>query len=115
MLATHIPLRPDWGHRYWDPLYAEAERLDVGLAFHHKSVHGELTDQRFNNFITVHTIGHPVEQMMSLTSVIVGGVVERFPTAAPRLPGGRRRLGALLDGPPGRRGREARRRRGALT
>ena len=25
-------------------------------------------------------MGHPVEQMMSLTSVIVGGVVERFPT-----------------------------------
>jgi uncharacterized protein len=79
MLPTHVPLRPDWGHRYWDPLYAEAARLDVGLAFHHKSVHGELTDQRFNNFITVHTIGHPVEQMMSLTSVIVGGVWERFP------------------------------------
>jgi predicted TIM-barrel fold metal-dependent hydrolase len=80
MLPTHIPLRPDWGHKYWDPFYAEAARLDVALAFHHKSVHGELTDQRFNNFITVHTIGHPVEQMMSLTSVIIGGVWERFPT-----------------------------------
>ena len=79
MLPTHIPLRPDWGHRYWDPLYAEAERLDVALAFHHKSVHGELTDQRHHAFITVHTIGHPVEQMTSLTSVIMGGVVERFP------------------------------------
>jgi predicted TIM-barrel fold metal-dependent hydrolase len=80
MLPTHLPLRPDWGHRYWDPIYAEAVRLDVGLAFHHKSVHGELTDQRFHNFITVHTVGHPVEQMMSLASVIAGGVVERFPT-----------------------------------
>jgi predicted TIM-barrel fold metal-dependent hydrolase len=79
MLPTHVPLRPDWGHRYWDPLYAEAERLDVGIAFHHKSVHGELTDQRFHNFITVHTVGHPVEQMISLSSVIAGGVVERFP------------------------------------
>jgi predicted TIM-barrel fold metal-dependent hydrolase len=79
MLPTHVPLRPDWGHRYWDPIYAEAERLDVGIAFHHKSVHGELTDQRFHNFLTVHTIGHPIEQMMSLTSVIMGGVVERFP------------------------------------
>jgi hypothetical protein len=47
--------------------------LDVGLGFHHKSVHGELTDQRFHSFITVHTIGHPVEQMMSLTGVIMGG------------------------------------------
>jgi predicted TIM-barrel fold metal-dependent hydrolase len=80
MLPTHIPLRPDWGHEYWDPLYAEAARLDVALAFHHKSVHSEITDQRFHNFITVHTVGHPVEQMISLTSVIVGGVVERFPT-----------------------------------
>jgi predicted TIM-barrel fold metal-dependent hydrolase len=80
MLPTHVPLRPDYGHPYWDPLYAEAARHDVAIAFHHKSVHGELTDQRFNNFITVHTIGHPVEQMMSLTSVIVGGVLERFPT-----------------------------------
>ena len=79
MLPTHVPLRPDWGHRYWDPIYAEAQRLDVGVAFHHKSVHGELTDQPFHNFLTVHTVGHPVEQMMSLTSVIVGGVVERFP------------------------------------
>jgi len=79
MLPTHVPLRPDYGHRYWDPLYAEAERLDVALAFHHKSVHGELTDQRFHSFITVHTVGHPVEQMISLTSVIMGGVVERFP------------------------------------
>ena len=35
MLPTHIPLRPDWGHEYWDPLYAEAARLDVALAFHH--------------------------------------------------------------------------------
>ncbi len=79
MLPTHIPLRPDWGHRYWDPLYAEAERLDAALSFHHKSVHAEITDQRFHNFITVHTVGHPVEQMVSLTSVIIGGVLERFP------------------------------------
>ncbi len=79
MLPTHVPLRPDFGHRYWDPLYAAAERHDLAVAFHHKSVHGELTDQRHHSFITVHTIGHPVEQMISLTSVIMGGVVERFP------------------------------------
>ena len=34
---------------------------------------------RFNNFINVHSVGHPVEQMMSLCSVVVGGVLERFP------------------------------------
>lgn len=79
MLPTHIPLRPDWGHRYWDPLYAEAQRLDVALAFHHKSVHEEINDQRHHNFIVVHTVGHPVEQMISLSSVVIGGVLERFP------------------------------------
>jgi hypothetical protein len=79
MVPTHIPLRPDYGHRWWDPLWAEAERLGVAMAFHHRSVHGEVTDQRHHRFITVHTIGHPVEQMISLTSVIFGGVVERFP------------------------------------
>ena len=79
MLPTHVPLRPDMGHEWWDPIYGEAERLGVNVAFHHRSVHGEATDQRFHNFITVHTVGHPVEQMISLTSVIMGGVVERFP------------------------------------
>lgn len=78
MLPTYVPLRPDWGHSYYDPIYAEAQRLDVGLGFH-ATMHESLGAQRFNNFISVHTIGHPVEQWMALCGTVVGGVFERFP------------------------------------
>lgn len=78
MLPTNVPLRPDWGHSYYDPIYAEAERLDVGLAFH-ATMHEALGALRFNNFINVHTVSHPVEQLMALCGTVVGGVFERFP------------------------------------
>jgi predicted TIM-barrel fold metal-dependent hydrolase len=78
MLPTHVPLRPDWGHRYYDPIYAQAERLDVGLAFH-ATMHEGLGSLRFNNFINVHTVNHPVEQLMALCGSLIGGVLERFP------------------------------------
>ncbi len=78
MLPNNTPLRPDWGHRHWDPIYAEAQRLDVGLAYH-AAMAETLGYQRLGNFIGVHAIGHPTEQMLALTAVVVGGVVERFP------------------------------------
>ena len=66
------------GQGWHDPLYAEAQSLDVGLGFHATMLE-TVGAMRFNNFINVHSVGHPVEQMMSLCSVIVGGVLERFP------------------------------------
>jgi uncharacterized protein len=50
----------------------------VGLGFH-ATMHESIGAFRFNNFINVHTMGHPVEQMISVCSVVVGGVLERFP------------------------------------
>lgn len=78
MLPTYVANRPDWSDKYYDPIYAEAEKLDVGLGFH-ATMHESIGAFRFNNFINVHTMGHPVEQMMSVCSVVVGGVLERFP------------------------------------
>ncbi|HET7006796.1 MAG TPA: amidohydrolase family protein [Candidatus Binatia bacterium] len=77
-LPTYVPNRPDWSDRYYDPLYAEAQKLDVGVGFHATMLE-TVGAMRFNNFINVHSVGHPVEQMMSLCSVVVGGVLERFP------------------------------------
>jgi len=77
-LPTYVPNRPDWGDRYYDPLYSEAQNLDVGLGFHATMLE-TVGAMRFNNFINVHSVGHPVEQIMSLCSVVVGGVLERFP------------------------------------
>jgi predicted TIM-barrel fold metal-dependent hydrolase len=78
MLPTYVPNRPDFGDPYYDPIYAEAERLDVALGFHATMIES-IGAQRFENFINVHTIGHPVEQMISVCSVVVGGVLDRFP------------------------------------
>lgn len=78
MLPTYIPNRPDWSDKYYDPIYEQAEQLNTGLGFH-ATMHESIGAFRFNNFINVHTMGHPVEQMMSVCSVVVGGVLERFP------------------------------------
>ncbi|MBI4493932.1 MAG: amidohydrolase [Chloroflexi bacterium] len=78
MLPTNVPQRPDWGHRSFDPIYAEAERLDIGLSFH-ATLRESVGLQRFENFINIHTVGHPVEQIMALCGSVVGGVFERFP------------------------------------
>ena len=78
MLPTPIALRPDWGHEWWDPLYKEAQTLDVGLGFHAEGA--SIGHERFHNFIAVHTVDHPMEQMLALCVVVVGGVLERFPT-----------------------------------
>jgi predicted TIM-barrel fold metal-dependent hydrolase len=72
-----VPLRPDWGDPSWDPLYAEAQRLDVGVSFH-----GQLCEEpaiaRFSNFMVVHAVVHPYQICGALCSVVVGGVLERF-------------------------------------
>ena len=79
MLPSYIPQRPDWGHSYYDPIYAEAQALDVALSFHATTDHDSFGNVRFNNFINIHTVEHPIEQMISICSVVVGGVLERFP------------------------------------
>jgi predicted TIM-barrel fold metal-dependent hydrolase len=79
VLPAHVPMRPEWGHRYYDPIFAEAERLDVGLAFHAGTLQDSLGGQRFGSFIVAHVVDHPAEQMSVLASTIVGGVFERFP------------------------------------
>lgn len=78
MLPTYVPNRPDWSDRYYDPIYEEAQRLDVGVGFH-ATMQESVGAVRFTNFINVHTVGHPFEQIISVCSVVVGGVLERFP------------------------------------
>ena len=79
LVPTHVPQFPDWGHPMFDPIYAEAERLDVGLGFHTGTSNESLGSQRFRNFLSAHTLDHPVEQMVALIATLIGGVFERFP------------------------------------
>ncbi len=79
MLPSYIPQRPDWSNSYYDPIYGEAQALDVGLSYHATTGPFSVGNARFDNFINIHTIDHPLEQMISVCSAVVGGVLERFP------------------------------------
>jgi predicted TIM-barrel fold metal-dependent hydrolase len=79
LVPTHVPQHPDWGHRSYDPIYAEAERLDVGLGYHTTTSGQSLGAQRFQSFLSAHTLDHPAEQMIALIGTVIGGVFERFP------------------------------------
>lgn len=61
----------------FDPVYAEAERLDVPL-FVHPNSRGEMTN-RFQNFYIMHTLARPTNCTAALVGLVIGGVFERFP------------------------------------
>jgi hypothetical protein len=75
--AVSISGRP-YGHECFDPLYAEAERLDCVLAVHGAPSRG-LGFDYFDNMIKTHTLSHPISQMIQLTSIVLDGALERFP------------------------------------
>jgi predicted TIM-barrel fold metal-dependent hydrolase len=70
-----------WYDCYYDPLWAEAERLHVPVAFHGiQLAYQEHLGRRYlDNFAMAHAMGHPVEMMLALGSMLTGGVFERFP------------------------------------
>ena len=69
------------GAAEFHPLYAEAERLGVPVAIHASGGVGgaDVEANAFDQFIAVHTVGHPFPQMFQLTGMIFGGVPELFP------------------------------------
>lgn len=66
------------GDRYFDPLYKEAESLGYPLAIHGAPSKG-LGFDFFPRLIQARTLSHPFAQMIHLTSIILEGVLERFP------------------------------------
>ncbi len=83
-----VIMRPNYinGHnlndRYFDPLYAELERLGAPLALHEGAGagHPTIATQRFYGQVAlVHAMTHPIEMMMGSASLLYGGVLERFP------------------------------------
>jgi predicted TIM-barrel fold metal-dependent hydrolase len=78
-------LRPRYGERsigepYFDPLYAEAEALDVPVL-----VHGPNTNRndtllaQYHTHIERHALDFPLAAMAASMDVFFGGVLERFP------------------------------------
>ena len=70
-------------HRSFDPLWAEVQRLGVAVGFHEgaaSSMPTTGTDRfGYDEFALQHACSHPMEQMMALSAMTPGGVLERFP------------------------------------
>lgn len=78
--APAVGLRLPLGRPEFHPIYAEAERLGTMVASH-ATVRGPhlVGADGFDRFIEVHTLSHPVAQMIQLTGMIFAGVPEKFP------------------------------------
>ncbi len=60
------------------PLYEMAQELDVPIAFHAGG--GRFAEDRFTDaYATAHTVCFPMDILFGLTTVLCGGVLERFP------------------------------------
>jgi hypothetical protein len=68
-------------HPDFYPIYEEAQRLDVPITFHwgNGAYMTAAGTERFDTHFMTHAIGHPFEQMIALSCVVCGGVLERFP------------------------------------
>jgi len=66
------------GDTYFDPLYRQAEKLGCPLAIHGAPSKG-LGFDFFQSLIEARTLSHPFLQMIQLTSIVLEGVLERFP------------------------------------
>jgi len=78
-VLTPIGLRKPLGHSDFDPIYQEAVRLDCPLAVHAGPSQGLGLDV-LEYFAQVHTLSHPFAQMIQVTSMVMSGVLDRFPT-----------------------------------
>jgi predicted TIM-barrel fold metal-dependent hydrolase len=66
------------GDPYFDPLYAEAQRLGCPLGIHGAPARG-LGFDFFRSLIQARALSHPFAQIIHLTSLILEGTLERFP------------------------------------
>jgi predicted TIM-barrel fold metal-dependent hydrolase len=68
-----------FGSEEFYPVYECAEELNRPLTIHANAVGGDtLGSDRFDTLIGMHTVGHPFDQMLQFTSMILGGIFDRF-------------------------------------
>ncbi|MCZ6873058.1 MAG: amidohydrolase family protein [bacterium] len=81
ILSNHPVNQRPWYDRYYDPLWAAAERLQVPVSFHgiQMAYQDHISRRYMDNFALAHAAAHPIELMLALGSLLTGGVFERFP------------------------------------
>jgi uncharacterized protein len=82
MVAGLLPavtmLNKGYGHADFYPIYEEAQKLNVPLAVHGAVSRG-LGFDFLQTMSMIHTLEHPLAQMIQLTSVVLDGVFDLFP------------------------------------
>lgn len=76
--SNPISVRRHVSHKDFWPIYAEAERLDVPIAFH-GGAYQDLGFNTFTSFAATRAIGHPWPLAVCTTGLIVDGVLDAFP------------------------------------
>jgi uncharacterized protein len=84
LVATMIPpalKKRNLDHPDLDPFYAAACDLDMSLGVHGApGIHlPKIGVDRFDNYIQVHCISFPFDQMTAMTALVSGGVFDRHP------------------------------------
>ncbi len=64
---------------FFDPLWAEAERLDIPICVHHNLVNYSVLEERFTTYLQKKPVHDSTENMLAVQSLIYGGVMDRFP------------------------------------
>jgi uncharacterized protein len=64
----------------YDPLYAEIQELDATLCVHEATGNFPAAGaDRYQNYLLRHLFSHALEQKIACSTIICGGVLERFP------------------------------------
>lgn len=73
--------RPELDDEALDPLYTACEDLDVPLFVHSivRGVDGPPGDPRLRRWLRDVTLGYPFEETVAVTSLVLGGVLDRHP------------------------------------
>jgi predicted TIM-barrel fold metal-dependent hydrolase len=64
---------------YYDPVYAELERLGMPIIIHDTKFWSMGVERSADNFFYSHMVGRVLDGMVFLMAIICGGVLERFP------------------------------------
>jgi len=80
LLPSVSHLGASYGDARFDPIFAEAQRLDVPVVLHGGSNHGLDVLQTLRQFGGTMPLHHPLPLLIHLQAMLYGGTFERFPT-----------------------------------
>ena len=81
VLPSHLINGRPLYDKYYDPLWAAAQDMDVTVSFHgnHAAYAEHLAKRYLDNLVLGQAVGQPIEMMLTVGAVVTGGVLSRFP------------------------------------